>query len=119
MIISLLKAFIVGGLICVVGQILVDKTKITAARIMVSFLIAGIVLSAIGLYKPLVDFAGAGATVPISGFGHLLAQGAKKAVDKNGLIGVIAGGLAAGAAGISAAMFFGLLASFAARPRSK
>lgn len=102
-----IKAFVVGGLICVVGQILIDKTKLTPARILVSFTILGVILGAVGLYKPLVDFAGAGATVPIVGFGYNLAKGALKGVNELGLLGALSGGVAAAAAGISAAIFFG------------
>ncbi len=114
-----LKAFLVGGAICMVGQILVDRTKITPARIMVLFLVAGVVLSALGLYEPLVEFAGAGATTPISGFGHMLAKGVREAVEERGLLGALTGGLTAGAAGISAAIFFGLLAALVSKPKSK
>ncbi len=113
------KAFLVGGAICMVGQILVDRTKITPARIMVLFLVAGVVLSAVGLYEPLVEFAGAGATTPISGFGHMLAKGVREAVEERGLLGALTGGLTAGAAGISAAIFFGLLAALISKPKSK
>ena len=102
-----------------VGQILVDRTKITPARIMVLFLVAGVVLSALGLYEPLVEFAGAGATTPISGFGHMLAKGVREAVEERGLLGALTGGLTAGAAGISAAIFFGLLAALVSKPKSK
>ena len=114
-----LKAFLVGGAICMVGQLLVDRTKITPARIMVLFLVAGVVLSALGLYEPLVEFAGAGATTPISGFGHMLAKGVREAVEERGLLGALTGGLTAGAAGISAAIFFGLLAALVSKPKSK
>lgn len=114
-----LKAFLVGGAICMVGQILVDRTKITPARIMVLFLVAGVVLSALGLYEPLVEFAGAGATTPISGFGHMLAKGVREAVEERGLLGALTGGLTAGAAGVSAAIFFGLLAALVSKPKSK
>lgn len=114
-----LKAFLVGGAICVVGQILVDRTRITPARIMVLFLVAGVVLSALGLYEPLVEFAGAGASTPISGFGHMLAKGVREAVEERGLLGALTGGLTAGAAGISAAIFFGLIAALISKPKSK
>lgn len=114
-----LKAFLVGGTICLIGQVLVDRTRITPARIMVLFLISGVVLSALGLYEPLVEFAGAGATTPISGFGHMLAKGVREAVDEKGLLGALTGGLTAGAAGISAAIFFGLIAALFSRPKSK
>ncbi len=114
-----LKAFLVGGAICVIGQIIIDRTKITPARVMVLFLVAGVVLSAIGLYEPLVEFAGAGASTPISGFGHMLAKGVREAVEQKGLLGALTGGLTAGAAGISAAIFFGLLASLFSKPKGK
>ena len=114
-----LKAFLVGGAICMIGQVLVDRTKITPARIMVLFLVAGVVLSAIGLYEPLVEFAGAGASTPISGFGHMLAKGVREAVDEKGLLGALTGGLTAGAGGIAAAIFFGLLAALVSKPKSK
>ncbi|MEE0928436.1 MAG: stage V sporulation protein AE [Acutalibacteraceae bacterium] len=111
-----LKAFLVGGSICLVGQILIDFTKLTPARILVSFVVLGVFLSAVGVYGPLVDFAGAGATVPLSGFGHLLAQGAKKAVEEYGLIGALCGGMSAAATGISAAIFFGFIMSLIFKP---
>ncbi len=106
-----LKAFFVGGAICFVGQILIDYTKLTPARILVSFVVAGVALTAIGCYDPIVEFAGAGATVPLTGFGYSLAKGVKEAVMQNGLIGVLSGGLTATAAGITASMLFGLLMS--------
>ena len=114
-----LKAFVVGGLLCVIGQILVDKTKLTPARILVGFVVAGVVLGALGLYQPLADFAGAGATVPLSGFGNLLVKGTKEAVDSQGLLGALTGPLTAGAAGIPAAMFFGLLVALIFKPKDK
>ena len=114
-----LKAFVIGGLICAVGQILIDRTKLTPARIMVLFLLAGMALSAVGLYEPLVKFAGSGAAVPISGFGHVLANGVREAIQKDGPIGILTGGLTAGAAGIPAAIFFGLLAALFAKPKEK
>ena len=101
-----LKAFVVGGLICVVGQILIDKTKLTPARILVSFVVAGVVLGALGLYEPLVEFAGAGATVPLTGFGYLLSKGALEGVREIGLMGALTGGITAAAAGIGAAVSF-------------
>ena len=116
---DLIKAFIFGGLLCVVGQILVDKTKLTPARILVSYVVIGVFLGAVGLYKPFAEFAGAGATVPLTGFGYTLSKGVKEAVDKDGLIGVLTGGLKATAGGISAAIFFGLLASLLFRPKDK
>ncbi|MGN0489670.1 MAG: stage V sporulation protein AE [Ruminococcus sp.] len=114
-----LKAFLVGGLICVVGQILIDKTNLTPARILTGFVVAGVVLTAVGLYEPLVNFAGAGATVPISGFGFLMAQGVEKAIAAYGPIGILSGGLTAAAAGICAAIVFGLLAGIISKPGDK
>ena len=113
------KAFLVGGLICAVGELLVLRTKITPARILVSYIIAGVVLSALGLYAPLVDFAGAGATVPLTGFGHSLCQGVKHAVQESGLIGAFTGGLSATAGGIAAAIFFGALVAVLFKPHAK
>ena len=114
-----LKAFLVGGAICLVGQLLIDLTKLTPARILVSFVTGGVVLTAIGLYEPLVKFAGAGATVPLTGFGYLLAQGAKKGVGEFGLLGVLTGPLTAAAAGISAAIIVGYLVALIAKPKDK
>lgn len=105
------NAFWVGGLICVAGQILIDKTKLTPARILTGFVVAGVILGAIGLYKPLVDFAGAGASVPISGFGFLMSEGVRKALAQDGALGILTGGLTSAAAGISAAIVFGLIAA--------
>lgn len=107
-----IKAFVVGGLICVVGQILIDKTKMTPARILVCFVVTGVILQAIGAYQPLVDFAGAGATVPLTGFGYSLARGTAIQVGEQGLLGAFTGPLSAGAAGISAALISGLVVSF-------
>lgn len=104
-------AFIVGGAICVVGQLLIDFTKLTPARVLVCFVVAGVILSALGLYQPLVDFAGAGASVPLLGFGHSLAKGVMEAVDTNGLLGAFTGGLTATAGGISVAILMGFLMS--------
>lgn len=106
-----IKAFIVGGLICVVGQILIDKTKITPARILVCFVVAGVILQAIGAYQPLVDFAGAGATIPLTGFGYTLARGTAVQVGEMGLLGALTGPLTSGAAGITAALMCGLIVS--------
>ena len=106
---NFLKAFIVGGLICVVGQILIDKTKLTPARILVTFVVLGVFLQLIRVYQPLVDFAGAGATVPLLGFGNVLWTGVKEAVNQKGLLGAFAGGLEAGAVGIASALIFGYL----------
>ncbi|MGN0554588.1 MAG: stage V sporulation protein AE [Candidatus Fimenecus sp.] len=114
-----LKAFLVGGAICAVGQLLMDCTKLTPARILVLFVVAGVVLGALGVYQPLADFAGCGATVPLTGFGNLLAQGTKDAIREDGLLGVLTGPLSAGSAGISAAMLSGLVVSLIARPKSK
>ena len=112
-----LKAFIVGGLFCVVGQILIDKTKLTPARILVSYVVAGVVLQICGWYQKLIDFAGAGATVPLTGFGCTLAKGVKKAVEENGFLGIFTGGFTAGAAGIAAAVLFGFLAALIFKPK--
>lgn len=114
-----LKAFLLGGLLCVIGQILIDKTKLTPARILVSYVVGGVILSAVGLYEPLAQWGGAGATVPLTGFGHLLAKGVRDAVNIKGLLGVLTGGLKAAAGGIAAAVFFGLLAALLFRPRDK
>ena len=113
------KCFIVGGLICVIGQILIDKTKLTSARILVLFVTLGVILTGLGIYAPLVEFAGAGATVPLTGFGYSLAKGVMKEVDSNGLLGVLTGGLTASSAGIAAAVFFGFIAALLSKPRMK
>lgn len=104
-----LRAFIIGGIFCAIGQVMINYTKITPARILVTYVVAGVALGAVGVYKPLIEYAGGGATVPLTGFGYLLAEGVKKAVDENGFIGIFTGGLAASAAGITAAMLFGLI----------
>lgn len=114
-----LKAFIVGGILCVIGQILIDKTKLTPARILVSYVVAGVILGGIGLYKPLADFAGAGATVPLTGFGYTLAKGVKEAIGKDGVIGIFTGGLKATAGGITTAIVAGLLASLIFKAKDK
>lgn len=114
-----LYAFITGGIICVIGQILIDKTKLTPARILTGYVVAGVLLSAVGVYKPLSDFAGAGANVPLCGFGHVLAQGVKTAVDQYGAIGILKGPLTAGSAGITAAIVFALLASLFSKSKEK
>lgn len=116
---GILKCFLVGGLICVIGQILIDKTKLTSARILVIFVTAGVILGALGLYEPLVKFAGAGATVPLTGFGYNLAKGAIEAVKEIGLLGAFTGGVKAAAGGIAAAVFFGYLASLVSKPKIK
>ncbi|MBQ8356418.1 MAG: SpoVA/SpoVAEb family sporulation membrane protein [Clostridia bacterium] len=108
---KLLWAFLIGGLLCVIAQILIDKTKLTPARILVGFVVAGVILGAVGLYKPFAEFAGAGATTPLSGFGYLIAKGVKEAVDEQGLLGAFTGGLSAAAGGTAAALCFGLLAA--------
>ena len=119
LLITLGKAFLVGGLFCAVGQVLIDKTKLTPARILVGYVVAGVLLSALSLYQPLVEFAGAGATVPLTGFGHLLATGVQKAVAEKGILGALTGGLTASAAGITAAMIFGLLVALIFNPGDK
>lgn len=116
---QLLKCFVVGGAICVVGQILIDKTKLTPARILVIFVTAGAILGGLGLYQYVVDFAGAGATVPLTGFGYNLAKGTIEAVKETGLIGAFTGGLKASAGGIAAAIFFGYIASLISKPKMK
>ena len=116
---SCLNAFWTGGLICVIGQILIDKTKLTPARILVSYVVSGVILTAAGLYEPLVKFAGAGASVPLTGFGYSLAKGVEKAVQEYGLLGALTGGLTATAGGITAAVLFGLIASLVSKPKIK
>ena len=114
-----LKAFVIGGLLCAIGQILIDKTKLTPARILVIFVTTGAVLGGLGIYQYLVDFAGAGATVPLTGFGNLLAKGAIKKVEADGLIGALTGGITAAAGGITAAIFFGYIASLVSDSKMK
>lgn len=114
-----LKCFVVGGLLCVVGQLLIDYTKLTPARILTLFVVAGVVLGALGLYQPLVDWAGAGAAVPLTGFGNTLAKGVKNAVGESGLLGAFTGGLTASSGGVSAAVIFGLLTALLSRPKDK
>lgn len=114
-----LKAFAVGGALCVIGQILIDKTKLTPARILVSYVVLGVILSAIGVYEPLVEFAGAGASVPLLGFGHTLAKGVREAVQETGFLGIFLGGLKATAGGITAAIFAGLLVSLIFKDKDK
>ncbi len=116
---DLLKAFFVGGILCVIGQILIDKTKLTPARILVSYVVIGVILGAIGIYQPIVDFAGAGATVPLTGFGFNLAKGVKEAVNESGFIGIFTGGLKACAGGIAAAIVAGLIASLLFKAKDK
>lgn len=114
-VLNLLLAFLVGGLLCVLTQVLIDKTKLTPARILVGFVVAGVVLGAIGLYGPFAGFAGAGATTPLSGFGYLISKGVREAVDQKGLLGAFTGSLTAAAGGTAAALCFGLLAAFICR----
>lgn len=116
---QLLRCFLVGGLICIIGQLLIDKTKLTPARILVTFVTAGVILGAVGIYKHLIDFAGCGATVPLLGFGANLAKGTIEAVKSEGLLGAFIGGVKASAGGIAAAVFFGYLASLVAKPKIK
>lgn len=117
--IPLLKAFVVGGIICAIGQVLIDYTKLTPARILVTYVVMGVILGGLGIYKPLMDWAGAGASVPLTGFGFALATGVKEQVIEKGLMGVITGGLSATAAGITAAMMFGLLVALIFKPSDK
>ena len=114
-----LKAFLVGGGLCLIGQILIDKTGLTPARILTAYVVAGVALSALGLYQPLVDWAGAGATVPLTGFGHSLAQGVREAVAERGLLGALTGGLTATAGGIAAAIVLGIFVALLFRSRRK
>lgn len=112
-------AFVIGGLFCVIAQILIDKTSLTPARILVIYVTAGVILGAVGLYKPLVDFAGAGATTPLTGFGYLISKGVREAVNDKGLLGALTGGLTSAAGGITAALFFGYLAALAFKGKRK
>lgn len=114
-----IKAFLVGGVLCLIGQVLIDKTKLTPARILVSYVIIGVLLGGLGLYEKLVDFAGAGATVPLTGFGNTIAKGVREAIQKDGFLGVFTGGLQTSAGGITAAMISGLLISILFKPRDK
>ncbi|MBE6800720.1 MAG: SpoVA/SpoVAEb family sporulation membrane protein [Ruminococcaceae bacterium] len=114
-----LKAFVVGGLICVVGQILIDKTKLTPGRILVGFVVAGVVIGALGWFEPMKNFAGSGATVPLLGFGGALAEGTKEVIDKDGWIGILTGPLTSGAGGIMAAVLAGLIMSCITKPKAK
>ena len=114
-----LKAFLIGGFLCLIGQILIDKTKLTPARILVSYVVLGVILGGIGIYKPFAEFAGAGASVPLTGFGNLLAKGVKEAVDEQGFLGIFLGGLKSTAGGIAASVFSGFLAGILFKPRDK
>ncbi len=113
------KAFLVGGLLCLIGQLLIDRTRLTPARILTGYVVAGVILGALGLYQPLADWAGAGATVPLTGFGNALAKGVKKAVAEQGLLGAFTGGFTAASGGTAAAVFFGLLAALLFKPKDK
>ena len=114
-----LRAFLVGGAICVIGQILLDKTRLTAARILVAFVTTGVILTALGIYEPIVKYGGAGATVPLTGFGYSLAKGAIKGVQEKGILGAFTGGITATAGGIAAAIFFGYLNAVLFNPKTK
>ena len=113
------KAFLCGGIFCIIGQLLIDKAPLTPAKILVSYVTAGVILSGLGLYQPLVDWGGAGATVPLTGFGHLLAKGVKKAVAEQGVLGAFTGGVTSAAGGITAAIFFGFLVALLCKPKPK
>ena len=117
--VNIIKAFVVGGLLCIPGQLLIDRSKLTPARILTSYVVTGVLLGALGLYQPIADFAGAGASVPLTGFGNLLARGVKEAVAENGLLGILGGGFRSASAGLGAAVFFGLLVSLISKPRDK
>lgn len=119
MLLDLLKAFLVGGILCAIGQLFIDYTKLTPARILTGYVVAGVILSALGLYKPIVDFAGAGATVPLTGFGHLLAEGIRKSISEDGILGIFTGGMTAAAGGITAAILFGLIAALIFKQKDK
>ena len=114
-----LKCFLVGGALCAIGQLLIDKTVLTPARILTSYVVAGVVLGALGVYQPLLDFAGAGASVPLTGFGNTLAKGVREAVDERGILGAFTGGFTSSAAGICAALVFGDLAALIFKPKEK
>ena len=117
--IDCLKAFLVGGALCAIGQVFIDYTKLTPARILVAYVVAGVILGGLGIYQPIIDFAGAWATVPLSGFGALLAKGTREALGEKGLLGALTGGFTAAAAGIAAAIFFGLIAALLFRSGDK
>lgn len=119
LLLTYLRAFLVGGVFCVIAQILIDRTKLTPARILVTYVVVGVVLGGIGVYQPLVEFAGAGATVPLTGFGYLIAKGVREAVGEQGLLGALTGGLRAAAGGIAAALVFGYIACLIAKGRPK
>lgn len=119
LLLTYLRAFLVGGIFCVIAQVLIDRTKLTPARILVTYVVAGVVLGGMGIYKPIVDFAGAGATVPLTGFGYLISKGVREAVSEQGLLGALTGGLRASAGGIAAALVFGYLACLIAKGKPK
>ena len=119
MLLMIIKAFAVGGVLCAIGQVLILKTQLTSARILVGYVTAGVILGALGLYKPVIDFAGAGATVPLTGFGYVLANGAIEGAKSDGLLGSFTGGVIAGAGGIAAAVFFGYFAALIFKPKMK
>lgn len=119
LLLTYLRAFLVGGIFCVVAQILIDRTKLTPARILVAYVVVGVVLGGMGLYQPIIDFAGAGATVPLTGFGYLIAKGVREAVGEQGLLGALTGGLRAASGGIAAALVFGYLACLIAKGKPK
>jgi stage V sporulation protein AE len=119
MLLAYVKAFVIGGILCAVGQILIDRTKLTPARILTLYVVAGVILGAVGVYEPFAKWAGAGATVPLTGFGNTLAKGVKKAVEEKGVIGAFTGGLTASAAGICAAVFFGWIVSMLFKSKDK
>ena len=117
--IDLLKAFAVGGLICLIGQLLIDLTKLTPGRILVAFVVGGVILTAVGVYEPLAEWAGAGATVPLTNFGYAMAKGVEKAIAEQGIRGILTGGFTASSAGVTAAIICGLIASFLSKPKEK
>ena len=119
MLLPYLKCFLVGGAFCAVGQILIDKTRLTPARILTAYVVAGVILGALGVYQPLIDWAGAGASIPLTGFGNAIAKGMRRAVAERGALGILSGGFTAGAAGICAAILFGYLAALLFRPKEK
>ena len=119
MLMDIIKAFLVGGALCAVGQLLIDFTNLTPARILTGYVVAGVILSAVGLYKPFAKCAGAGASVPLTGFGHLLAEGIRKTIEKDGFLGIFTGGLTAAAGGVTAALLFGLIASLIFKQKDK
>ena len=119
MILDYVKAFVIGGLLCAIGQILIDKTSLTPAKILVSYVVAGVILGGFGIYKPFAEWAGSGATVPLTGFGNTLAQGVKKAVEEKGLLGAFTGGFTSAAGGICAAIFFGYIIALIFKPKEK